>query len=114
MMDDATLNELIDNICNASYTKEVCGHTDEYTIVSRYSNSRTQERAAITQAVYGWAAKRLDDTELRKKVGELEAKCYAYEKIIANSNFAPMIIREPEPTPDISKMAEMVVDGFPE
>lgn len=28
--------------------------------------------------------------------GELKAKCYAYEKIIANSNFAPMVIKESE------------------
>lgn len=29
-----------------------------------------------------------------KEMGELKAKVYAYEKIIANSNFAPMIIKE--------------------
>ena len=29
-----------------------------------------------------------------KEIGELKAKVYAYEKIIANSNFAPMIIKE--------------------
>ena len=32
-------------------------------------------------------------TECKIKIAELEAKVYAYEKIIANSNFAP-IIRE--------------------
>ena len=31
--------------------------------------------------------------ECKRKIAELEAKVYAYEKIIANSNFAP-IIRE--------------------
>ncbi len=31
-----------------------------------------------------------------KEFGELKAKVYAYEKIIANSNFAPMIIKENE------------------
>ncbi len=31
-----------------------------------------------------------------KEFGELKAKVYAYEKIIANSNFAPMIIKEKE------------------
>ena len=31
--------------------------------------------------------------EYKRKIAELEAKVYAYEKIIANSNFAP-IIRE--------------------
>lgn len=29
-----------------------------------------------------------------KENGELKAKVYAYEQIIANSNFAPMIIKE--------------------
>lgn len=29
-----------------------------------------------------------------KEIGELKAKVYAYEKIIANSNFAPMVIKE--------------------
>ena len=29
-----------------------------------------------------------------KETGELKAKVYAYEQIIANSNFAPMIIKE--------------------
>ena len=31
--------------------------------------------------------------EYKRKIAELEAKVYAYEKIIANSNFAP-IMRE--------------------
>ena len=29
--------------------------------------------------------------ECKRKIAELEAKVYAYEKIIANSNFAPII-----------------------
>ena len=29
--------------------------------------------------------------EYKRKIAELEAKVYAYEKIIANSNFAPII-----------------------
>jgi hypothetical protein len=31
-----------------------------------------------------------------KEIGELKAKVYAYEKIIANSNFAPMVVKENE------------------
>ena len=30
--------------------------------------------------------------EVKKRIAELEAKVYTYEKIIANSNFAPIII----------------------
>lgn len=33
-------------------------------------------------------------TECKIKIAELEAKVYAYEKIIANSNFAPIISNE--------------------
>ena len=29
--------------------------------------------------------------EVKKRIAELEAKVYAYEKIIANSNFAPIL-----------------------
>ena len=32
--------------------------------------------------------------EVKKRIAELEAKVYAYEKIIANSNFAPIISKE--------------------
>ena len=32
--------------------------------------------------------------ECKRKIAELEAKVYAYEKIIANSNFAPIISNE--------------------
>lgn len=31
-----------------------------------------------------------------KEIGELKAKVYTYEQIIANSNFAPIIIKERE------------------
>ena len=31
-----------------------------------------------------------------KEIGELKAKVYAYEQIIANSNFAPIIIKGSE------------------
>ena len=32
--------------------------------------------------------------ECKRKIAELEAKVYAYEKIISNSNFAPIISKE--------------------
>ena len=37
--------------------------------------------------------KEYEITEYKRKISELEAKIYAYERIIANSNFAP-IMRE--------------------
>ena len=35
-----------------------------------------------------------ETVEIIKKLAELEAKVYTYEKIIANSNFAPIISKE--------------------
>lgn len=34
--------------------------------------------------------KEYEITEYKRKISELEAKVYTYEKIIANSNFAPI------------------------
>ena len=38
--------------------------------------------------------KEYEITECKRKIVELESKVYAYEKIIANSNFAPIISKE--------------------
>ena len=38
--------------------------------------------------------KEYEITECKRKIVELEAKVYAYERIIANSNFAPIISKE--------------------
>ena len=43
----------------------------------------------ITQEIIN---KEYEIIEVKKRIAELEAKVYAYEKIIANSNFAPIII----------------------
>ena len=42
----------------------------------------------ITQEIIN---KEYEIIEVKKRIVELEAKVYAYEKIIANSNFAPII-----------------------
>ena len=42
----------------------------------------------ITQEIIN---KEYEIIEVKKRIAELEAKVYAYEKIIANSNFAPII-----------------------
>lgn len=87
--------ELIDLICNAEYKyKAYDGEYVTNTIVSKYSGSNTEERAAITKAVYTWLGNQKLDIERDKSIAELEAKVYTYEKIIANSNFAPMIIND--------------------
>ena len=45
----------------------------------------------ITQEITN---KEYEIIEVKKRIAELEAKVYAYEKIIANSNFAPIISTE--------------------
>ncbi len=45
----------------------------------------------ITQEIIN---KEYEIIEVKKRIAELEAKVYAYEKIIANSNFAPIISNE--------------------
>ena len=47
--------------------------------------SKTQD---ITQEIIN---KEYEIIEVKKRIAELEAKVYAYEKIIANSNFAPIM-----------------------
>ena len=42
----------------------------------------------ITQEIIN---KEYEIIEVKKRIAELEAKVYAYEKIIANSNFAPIL-----------------------
>lgn len=86
--------ELIDMICDAEYRyKAYDGKYSTNTIVSKYSSSCAEERAAVAGAVYTWLGNQKLDIERDKSIAELEAKVYAYEKIIANSNFAPMIIK---------------------
>lgn len=90
------IEELIDNICTAEYQyiSEPCRETRTSTVVSRYSSSAVNERAAIAEAVYKWFASNQeyqDAIKLREEISELKASIYVYEKIIANSNFRPLI-----------------------
>ena len=89
--------ELIILICDAEYQyKAYDGELTTTTIVSRFSSSAAEERAAIAQAVYTWLGNQQLDIDRDKRISELEAKVYTYEKIIANSNFAPVISKESE------------------
>lgn len=97
--------ELIDAICNAEYQyKGYDGKLDTNKVVSRYSSDATAERAAIAGAVYTWLGNQQSDIEKDKSIGELEAKCFTYEKIIANSNFAPMLEENKQDKLDLSKI----------
>ena len=82
------LDKLLDMICSAEYEYISYDRRKEKTKVC-YGDS--DERRAIAGAISEWAMEQMTDIEVEKRIGELEAKVYAYEKIIANSNFAPMI-----------------------
>lgn len=45
----------------------------------------------IREIVKTWGAEQTTEIESAKRIGELEAKVYAYEQIIAKSNFKPML-----------------------
>lgn len=50
-----------------------------------------EQKEAVSKIIYEWGTEQLGDNDLYKRLGELEAKCFAYEQIIAKSNFRPFI-----------------------
>lgn len=85
-MDIKSLLSKIEKAANYSYAR------DDYL----YLNDK--EKALLNKIIYEWAAEQTTDVDLTRKVATLEAKVYTYEKIIANSNFAPILNR---PTPSV-------------
>lgn len=84
------IDKLIRKITSAEYDYKA-------TINGRHETWRknavsTDEGAceAVCAAIYEWAAEEITDIDAGKRIAELEAKCYTYEKVIANSNFAPV------------------------
>ena len=80
------LEDLIEELCKATYTDKGGKHKIIYF---------EAEKLAIKNIVYTWGAKQQTTIDDSKRIAELEAKCYAYEKIIANSNFAPVVFDPP-------------------
>lgn len=79
------LENLFEIICQATYKD---GHDyHDYRIV--YSQA---EKDALWGAIHKWTTTEMSSVETNKRLAELEAKCYAYEQIIANSNFSPMLV----------------------
>lgn len=71
------IEDLINQLMNADKDSN-----DQYTSKIIYSCYRN----IIERVVYCWYEKQ----NIPQRIAELEAKCYTYEKIIANSNFAPI------------------------
>lgn len=79
------IDELISSLEKASYK------TDGGNTWQLISGSR--ERDLLKTIVHEWAGKQ-NESPNKARIAELEAKVYAYEAIIANSNFAPVIGKE--------------------
>ena len=79
------LNDLVSKLMYLKYEdKGYSGGTYQYDVVSK------DHRDMVKTAIVEWYDMNFGE-EYGRKIGELEAKVYAYEQIIANSNFAPVI-----------------------
>lgn len=77
---------LIKTLTELKYKDKAMNH--EFYAIS-YSH-----RDLVEREIRLWASKQDEEQERKKletKLGHLEAKCIAYEAIIKNSNFAPVI-----------------------
>ena len=79
------IESLMEDLRNLKYSTELMGRTEQFAVVNR--DHLCDVEMVIRQHL-------LDEHD--KEMGELKAKVYVYECIIANSNFAPMIIKESE------------------
>ena len=77
------IEKLMKDLKNLKRPTELWGKTEYFPVIS--AEHLPDVEMIIRQHL-------LDEHD--KEIGELKAKVYAYEKIIANSNFAPMIIKE--------------------
>ena len=86
------IESLLQKLFSLKYvSKGYCSNrSEEYKIIGDYAGQQTIVRNAVEE----WY---LEQTERQNvKIAELEAKVYTYEKIIANSNFRPILEREKE------------------
>lgn len=75
-----TLEELLEQLKGLTYKDELFGKTEYFNVITKSEFDKVE--ILIRQFA-------LDNHD--EQLGLLEAKVYAYEQIIANSNFAPMI-----------------------
>ena len=79
------INNLIERLTSLKYRDE--SEQIEYHVIS------SRHRALVSNEVRKWFEEQniKATIDIQTKIAELEAKVYAYEKIIANSNFAPIL-----------------------
>ena len=80
-----TLEELLENLKELKYNSKIMGKNEEFDVITR------REFYQVENLIRQYALDNHDET-----LGVLEAKVKTYEAIIANSNFAPMIVKEKE------------------
>ena len=78
-----TLEELLKQLKELKCKRELFGKIEDFNVINKSEFSRVEN--LIRQFA-------LDNHD--EQLGLLQAKVYAYEQIIANSNFAPMIIKK--------------------
>ena len=93
-----TLDELLEQLKKLEYTWTGFGEKNTSKVIAREGYDR------VEQLIRQFALDNHDE-----ELGVLQAKVYAYEQIIANSNFAPMLIKPEEAVVDIGRLAEQVV-----
>lgn len=87
------LDDLINRLMKLSYRSK--GDTMDFPVISSYNKNLVSDEImswAKTQDINKEILKKEHEiNEINKKIGELEAKVYVYETVIANSNFATII-----------------------
>lgn len=82
------IEELLQKLFSLKYVSKSFSdsRSEEFNIISDYGGQKTIVRNAVEEWYLGQQERQ------NVKIAELEAKVYAYEKIIANSNFKPLIM----------------------
>lgn len=91
------LDDLVSKIMSLEYEeKGYSGGTFQYNVVHE------KHRDMVKTAIVEWYDMNFG-VEYGRKIAELEAKVYAYEHIIANSNFLPILQPPPGMYDDMPK-----------
>ena len=77
------IEDLIKQLKDAKYKTE-----DGYNL--SILGSKEKENT-VMNVIYTWALQQSEYNGLLREKAVLEAKCYAYEQILKNSNFAPLV-----------------------
>ena len=94
---DGMLDSLISKLMSLKYEdKGYSGGTYQYDVINK------KHRDIVKTAIVEWYDMYFG-AEYARKIGELEAKVYAYEQIIANSNFLPILQPPPGNIDDMPK-----------